>query len=138
MLTESLLQGDWEEMNKKTSAFTALQQTQEVDEEEEDDEDDDDGQSARHDIENPRPRSISRSRSRDERRQSAGEPKSVSSGTITAVPSGSTTPVPKPIDTGVTVHAYPPAGAAASLLHRPAIVGGMIAPGRAGAGNPLL
>ena len=79
-----------------------------------DDEDDDDGQSARHDIENPRPRSISRSRSRDERRLSAGEPKSVSSGTITAVPSGSTTPVPKPIDTGVTVHAYPPAGAAAS------------------------
>ncbi len=70
----------------------------------EDDSDDDDGLSARHDIENPRP--ISRSRSRDVNRLS-GEPKSVSSGTTTVIPSGSSTPLPKPIDTAAA-HAYPP------------------------------
>ncbi|EIW61555.1 uncharacterized protein TRAVEDRAFT_118048 [Trametes versicolor FP-101664 SS1] len=71
----------------------------------EDDSDDDDGLPARHDIENPRP--ISRSRSRDVNRLS-GEPKSVSSGTTTVIPSGSSTPLPKPIDTAVAAHAYPP------------------------------
>ncbi|RPD66825.1 hypothetical protein L226DRAFT_565610 [Lentinus tigrinus ALCF2SS1-7] len=79
------------------------------------DDDDDDGLPPRHDIENPRPRSISRSRSRDiERRMAAGEPKSLGSGTTTVIASGSTTPIPKPIDTGVSVHAYPPVSAASS------------------------
>jgi hypothetical protein len=42
MLTKILfLQGDWEELNKKSLALAALQQPQEVDEEEDDDEDDD-------------------------------------------------------------------------------------------------
>lgn len=79
------------------------------------DDDDDDGLPPRHDIENPRPRSISRSHSRDtQRRMSSGEPKSLSSGTTTVIASGSTTPVPKPIDTGVSAHAYPPASVAGS------------------------
>ncbi|KAI0355360.1 hypothetical protein OH77DRAFT_1424840 [Trametes cingulata] len=78
----------------------------------EDDSDDDDGLPARrHDIENPRP--ISRSRSRDVNRLS-GEPKSVSSGTTTVIPSGSSTPMPKPIDTAVAKHAYPPSHAGVS------------------------
>ncbi|OSD04505.1 hypothetical protein PYCCODRAFT_1386616 [Trametes coccinea BRFM310] len=71
----------------------------------EDDSDDDDGVRPRHDIENPRP--VSRSRSRDVNRLS-GEPKSISSGTTTLIPSGSSTPVSKPIDTTVASHAYPP------------------------------
>ncbi|KAI0775900.1 vacuolar membrane protein-domain-containing protein [Trametes elegans] len=71
------------------------------------DDSDDDGYPARHDIENPRPRSISRSPSRDAD-QLSGEPKSVSSGTATAIPSGSSTPIPKPIDTAAAAHAYPP------------------------------
>ncbi|KAI0751126.1 vacuolar membrane protein-domain-containing protein [Daedaleopsis nitida] len=78
------------------------------------DEDEDDGQSARHDIENPRPRSISRSRSTDAHRLSAGEPKSVGSGATTVIQSGSTTPVPKAIDTNVSIHAYPPGGVGVS------------------------
>ncbi|KAH9943145.1 vacuolar membrane protein-domain-containing protein [Epithele typhae] len=78
---------------------------------EDDDDDDDDGLPARHDIENPAPRSGSISRDR-ERQSSVSEPKST--GTTTAVPSGSTTPQPKPIDTGVSVHAYPPSVIAAS------------------------
>ncbi|CDO77017.1 hypothetical protein BN946_scf184380.g2 [Trametes cinnabarina] len=73
--------------------------------EDETDSDDDDGVRPRHDIENPR--LVSRSRSRDANRL-ASEPKSVSSGTTTLIPSGSTTPVPKPIDTAVASHAYPP------------------------------
>ncbi|EJF62288.1 Vaculolar membrane protein-domain-containing protein [Dichomitus squalens] len=79
-----------------------------------DDEDDEDGLPARqYDIENPRPRSISRSRD-PEQHLSGGESKSVGSSTATAVPSGSSTPISKPIDTGVAVHAYPPAGTSAS------------------------
>ncbi|TFK90879.1 hypothetical protein K466DRAFT_516406 [Polyporus arcularius HHB13444] len=79
------------------------------------DDDDDDGLPGRHDIENPRPRSISRSQSHEiERRMSSGESKSLGSGTATAIASGSTTPVPKAIDTGVSTHAYPPAGTAGS------------------------
>ena len=78
-----------------------------------DDEDDDEGFPARrYDVENPRPRSISRSR--DPERLLPGEPKSLASGTSTVIPSGSSSPAPKPIDTGVSVHAYPPAGAGAS------------------------
>ncbi|KAJ5370618.1 uncharacterized protein N7496_006710 [Penicillium cataractarum] len=34
--------GDWEEMNKKSTAFAALQQTQEVDDDEDDDDDEND------------------------------------------------------------------------------------------------
>ncbi len=78
-----------------------------------DDEDDDDGLPARgYDVENPRPRSISRSR--DPERLLPGEPKSLASGTTTVIASGSSTPIPKTIDTGVSVHAYPPTGTAAS------------------------
>ncbi|KAI0650402.1 vacuolar membrane protein-domain-containing protein [Trametes meyenii] len=76
-----------------------------------DESDDDDSIPARHDIENPRP--VSRSRSRNSTRL-PGEPKSVSSGTNTVIPSGSSTPVPKPIDTGVSAHAYPPHNASFS------------------------
>ncbi|KAI9000692.1 vacuolar membrane protein-domain-containing protein [Trametes punicea] len=71
----------------------------------EDDSDEEGNYHARHDVENPRP--ISRSRSRDAGRLS-GEPKSISSGTTTVIPSGSSTPIPKPIDTVVAAHAYPP------------------------------
>ncbi|KAI1796054.1 vacuolar membrane protein-domain-containing protein [Ganoderma leucocontextum] len=78
-----------------------------------DDEDEDDGLPARrYDIENPRPRSISRSR--DPELLLPGEPKSLGSGTTTAIASGSTTPAPKPTDTGVSAHAYPPTGVATS------------------------
>ncbi|PIL37463.1 hypothetical protein GSI_01157 [Ganoderma sinense ZZ0214-1] len=78
-----------------------------------DDEDDDDDYSARrYDVENPRPRSISRTR--DSERLLPGEPKSIASGTTTVIGSGSSSPAPKPIDTGVSAHAYPPAGTAAS------------------------
>ncbi|KAH9855006.1 Vacuolar membrane protein-domain-containing protein [Lenzites betulinus] len=73
----------------------------------EDDSDDDDGLPPRHDIENPR--SISRSRSpASNHLPVSGEPKSVGSGATTVIPSGSSTPVPKPIDTMVAAHSYPP------------------------------
>lgn len=43
MLTSFLFhQADWEEMNKKSSAFAALQQTEDVEEDDEDDNNEDD------------------------------------------------------------------------------------------------
>lgn len=79
-----------------------------------DDEDDDDGHPARYDLENPRPKSRSPSRSVRTLSPST-EHKSLASGSVTVVGSGSTTPTPKPIDTTrKAAHAYPPSLASAS------------------------
>lgn len=81
-----------------------------------DDEDDDGAFPARHDIENPRPRS--RSQSVDTDRLVPDEPKSLGSGTSTAVGSSPGTPKgPKPIDIkrDAEPHAYPPSLAGSSV-----------------------
>lgn len=75
-----------------------------------DEDEDDDGEPPRHDIENPAPRSVSRSRD-DSVKQAPDESKSFGSEATTAAGSGSNTPLPKVVDSPsapVDIHAYPP------------------------------
>ncbi|PCH40903.1 hypothetical protein WOLCODRAFT_117906 [Wolfiporia cocos MD-104 SS10] len=93
-----------------------------------DDDDNESGPLPPHDIENPRPRSMSRGC------DTADEPKSISSGSVTAAASGSSTP--KAID--MATHAYPPSLATSpgsSVGSRPASLS-MSSPPRAGSLSP--
>ncbi|KAL6309836.1 vacuolar membrane protein-domain-containing protein [Sparassis latifolia] len=81
------------------------------------DSDDDSDDDMRHDIENPRTRSLSRHRDDALDPATADEPKSLSSETATIVGSGSNTPLPKSVEvpsTPIAVHAYPPSIASTS------------------------